>query len=267
MGVSVKETLKGMSDLWNKSQAAYDTMFGGAKVPGGVYDAKLTQCYLRVAQSGNPYVGREFTILEGEQEGAKVYDRLMLHNETGPVFVRRFIDQCGYQQPKKPEELEALCQAIHKAGLDFQIKVVHNGDFVNVQILKTLSEVAEEAATDEATDTSTEEAADDAPVDEANEEFRKQLIEFARTQDVKVGDNDSLEDVVTEMKRYTFEEIHLEPEEIQLLTDAGLVENIERKPKAPPPAPPKAKPTASAPARPPVGKPVGKPAAPAPRKR
>ncbi len=257
--MSLKETLTGMQGLWDKSEKAYDSMFGGAKVPAATYDARLTKCHLKTANAtGNPYIGREFTILEGEQEGAKVYDRIMLHNETGPVFARRFIDQCGEPQPKKASDLEKLIDKIDGAELDFQIQVKHNGDFLNVSILKTLSEVAEsetEEGTEEETAEEETEEADDGLHEEDTEEddsARQALIVFARSWDVAVEDDVELEELKSEMARYAYEEEKMTAEEIELLESNDLSDAITRKPKAaakkaaPPAAAKKSTPPASA---------------------
>lgn len=268
MGTNLKETLNGMQGLWDKSQAAYDTMFGGAKVPPNTYDAELTKCFIKTANSsGNPYIGREFTILEGEQEGAKVFDRIMLHNDTGPVFARKFIDQLGYEQPKQAADLEAIMKGAEERGLKFQIAVKHNGDFVNVTILKNLDE--DDAGDGGEADTGAE--GDNAPAgnDEA-EAFRQSLLAFCRSQDIKVKDDDSTEDIVTEMKRYGFERDKLEESEVQLLTDAGLEDCIEEPAPATPPPKATPKPAAKAPAAPakaPAPKPGAKPTASGPARK
>ncbi len=249
--MSLKETLSGMQGMWDKSEKAYDSMFGGAKVPAATYDARLTKCHLKTANaSGNPYIGREFTILEGEQEGAKCYDRIMLHNETGPVFARRFIDQCGKAQPKKASDLEKLVNEIDAAELDFQIQVKHNGDFLNVNILKTLSETdgAADAGADDDDDTTGAEAGaeGEGAGDGEDDSVRQALIVFARSWDVAVEDDADLDTVKEEMIRYSYEEEKMTPEEIELLESNDLADAIVRKPKAAPKA--AAKPAAKAPA-------------------
>ncbi len=144
--MSLSETLKHMQGNWDASEKAYSTMFGGGKVPQGVYNTRLTKCHIKTANaSGNPYIGREFTILDGEEAGAKVYDRIMLHNDTGPVFARKFIEQCGFETPKSFADLPIVIGEIELAELNFQAQVKHSGDFVNVNVMTRLTEASEEA--------------------------------------------------------------------------------------------------------------------------
>lgn len=144
--MSLSETLKHMQGNWDASEKAYATMFGGEKVPQGVYNARLSKCHLKTANaSGNPYLGREFTILDGDQAGGKVYDRIMLHNETGPVFARKFIEQCGFGVPKSFSDLPETVDAIEQADLDLQIQVKHSGEFINVNVMALLTASEEES--------------------------------------------------------------------------------------------------------------------------
>lgn len=244
---SVTQILGKLQGSWDASQAAYDTMFGGLKVPASEYNAKLSHCNLKISGNGNPMINREFTILDGEHVGAKVFDRIMLGTEMGPVFTRRFIDQCGYNQPKATKDLEKLISDIDKEGLEFQIKVVHNGDFVNVTILKPLSEVAAGEGEAEAAPTDDESAGGEAAPaqDDAAEADRVAAIAYGRGQGVPVEDEDDLATVVEKMSQYEYEEKLMTAEEVELLERVGLSDSILRKP-APAAAKAAAKPAAAA---------------------
>lgn len=286
MAESVSQVLGKMQGAWDQSQAAYDTTFGGLKVPEGSYDARLTGCGVKVSQQGNPMINREFTIMNSaEHDGAKVFDRLMLGTEKGPVYVRRFIDQCGYDQPKLIKDLEKLCAKISAEGLEFQIQVKHNDDFVNVNILKPLSEAGEgeggegegegeaEAGEGEAAEgTEAGEAGEgegEAGGDDAEaEELRTAAITYARSQGITLEDDTAMDEVLAEMSRYEYKEEHSTPEELDLLNRLGLSDSIVKAPPkaAPKPAPKPAPKSAPAPAKPAgkaapaPGKPAGKPA-------
>jgi hypothetical protein len=137
-----------MQGTWDASEKAYATMFGGEKVPQGVYNMRLSKCHLKTANaSGNPYLGREFTILDGESAGAKVYARIMLHNETGPVFARKFIVQCGFEVPKSFSDLPSVAEDIENAEIDLQGRVTYNGDFPNVEVMSLITQTDEEETT------------------------------------------------------------------------------------------------------------------------
>lgn len=263
--MSLKKTVDLMQSNWDKSEKAYETMFGGAKVPAGTYNARLSKCHRKVAKSSeNAYLGREFTILDGEHEGATVYDRIMLHNDTGPVFARRFIAQAGFEAPKKVADLEKTAAAIQEAELDFKIQVKHSDDFVNVNVLSLLSEADENGEGNEDDDDDAAAApaggegaeGEGAEGGEEDEEKRTALLAYAQGQEIEVDEELTLAEVVAELSRYDHEEEKLTAEEVDLLEQSGLAKFIVRKKPATPPRTPAkaaAKPAAAS-AKPTQGK-------------
>lgn len=131
--MAFREKLTQLQKQWERSTET------AGKVPPGLYHARLQEASLAESAAGRLQVHREFLILEGEHEGRVLHDYMQLETEQGPTFIRRWIEQMGYNAPSKADELEETIDAINQEAAELQIKVVHSGDFVNVRIQRVLA--------------------------------------------------------------------------------------------------------------------------------
>jgi hypothetical protein len=129
------ERLKKMKKAWAGSKAEYEYTFGGEKVAEGVYSAQLQDLQLAESKgkrtAGQLYIRREFVISEGEFEGVPVRDMMWIENEKGPVYLRRFIEMCGFDSPPEdqPELLEDVLAKMKKDAPKVKLQVVHPANF------------------------------------------------------------------------------------------------------------------------------------------
>ena len=239
------DKLKGMQATWADSSAVYDSTFGGVKVDPGQYVARLQSAKIVESKtSGNLMIRREHVILEGQFQGMIVYDNMNLANAMGMSFVRRWIDQMGYEAPApdKPEELEDIIAAIVDEGPTVKVAIKHSGDFVNVSIIELLTAGTgaetqtpppprqEQAKAQTPPPQSKKSAPKDAPSAEekAEEEMVKRLTAFCKAQDIAI-ENDDTSDVLKErIREYSYPEAELTEEEKTLFADAGIEDAIEK---------------------------------------
>jgi hypothetical protein len=177
MSNDFNERLEGMQEAWASGR---DREPGA---PAGTYKAQVQDLQLAVAQSsGNMMINREFLIIEGEQNGEVVYDRLMLETERGPYYVGRFIDQMGYEKPDAVTEIPGVLAAIVEEAPVVMLNVRKNDDFTNARVLEVLQGEEGEPAAKEAPDESPKEAVDsDVRLSEG------QLVKYEDEGEMKVG--------------------------------------------------------------------------------
>ena len=245
------DKLKGMKQTWADSSSVYDSTFGGVKVDPGQYVARLQSAKIVESKtSGHLMIRREHVILEGQFQGMIVYDNMNLSNAMGMSFVRRWIDQMGYEPPAvdKPEELEDIISAIVQESPTVKVAIKHSGDFVNVSIIELLSassdtESAKEAPKQEAP--SRKSHPEGTP--SAEDKLADRLFAFCKAQDIATEKDDTCDILKERIREYSYPEKELTEEEKELFKDAGLEDAIEK--PAPTPPPKKAEP-----ARKPVSK-------------
>jgi len=79
----LKESQKAYED--SKAQAAQ--LFGGSKVPAGVYEATMTAATVGMSKKGKLQVKRSFVIsTAGDYEGTGITDYMQLETEYGYVL-------------------------------------------------------------------------------------------------------------------------------------------------------------------------------------
>lgn len=254
--------LSAMKDNFAKSKVQYDTMFGGTKLPASVYEAQLTKCFIKETSGGNLRINRQFVIIsDGEFNGVSAWDGVNIDGEKGPIFARRFVEQCEYEFPEDdPAELVAICKAIEDERPCFKIKVVHNGDFTNINIQQRIAAPEDLSGTgggNGAEDSNVPEtpaqeaAADDNAASDELDELTTRFREFCLAQlvDEQITDEMDLDTLKGICQGYTFMETELDQTEVDLLTEVGLQDRI-KKPTPPPAAKPKPAPAkASTPAK------------------
>jgi hypothetical protein len=256
----IKSRLAGMKQNFVDSKATYETMFGGAVVPPGVYEAQIAKVFIKETQAGALRINRQWVIIsEGEMQGAVAWDGVNLEGEMGPVFARRFVEQCEWTFPEEePEQLEEIMAKITEEKPCFKIKVSHNQSkdgsqtFVNINIQKKIenptgeegtvaapeaetgTEPAEEATTTEAP----AEGGDTADqLDELTEQFRGFCM--AQLTDEQITDDMDLDTLKGICMAYVFDRPDLDQTEIDLLEAVGMSDRI-KDPAPPAPAPAKA---------------------------
>jgi len=242
------EKLKGMKQTWAESSTVYDSTFGGIKVDPGQYVARLQSAKIVESKtSGNLMIRREHVILEGQFQGMIVYDNMNLANAMGMSFVRRWIDQMGYEAPSadKPEELEDVIAAVIAEAPTVKIAIKHSGDFVNVSIIELL-QTGNERPESDAGSTSSEQTPPPshkstpkgAPTKEEKEEdvLAKRLFAFCKAQDIATEKDDTVDVLKERIREYSYPEGDLTDEEKELFKDADIEDVIERKKPEPPPS-------------------------------
>jgi len=229
------DRLKGMKSTWTESSSVYDSTFGGVKVDPGQYVARLQSAKIVESKtSGNLMIRREHIILEGQFQGMIVYDNMNLATPMGMSFVRRWIDQMGYEAPgdDKPEELEDVLVAIVQEAPTVKVAIKHSGDFVNVSIIELLtagespaSTSSEAAPKDEAP-----KAQKSAPkgTPSAEDKLADRLFAFCKAQDIATEKDDTTDVLKERIREYSYPEKELTEEEKQLFKDAEIEDAIEK---------------------------------------
>ena len=232
--------LSGMKQSWADSSAVYDSTFGGIKIDAGQYLARLQSAKIVESKSsGKLMIRREHIILEGQFQGMIVYDNLNLETPMGMSFVRRWIDQMGYEAPTpdKPEEIEDIVAAISEEAPTVKVAVKHSGDFVNVSIIELIA--AGDAKPDAGKaepkaepkqESSSAKKAKAAPAAEKDPLLEK-LFAFCKAQDIGTESDDTVDVLKERIREYQYPEAQLTDEEKALFAEAGLEDAIEKAPE------------------------------------
>jgi len=232
--------LAGMKQAWADSSTVYDSTFGGIKIDAGQYLARLQSAKITESKSsGKLMIRREHVILEGQFKGMIVYDNLNLETPMGMSFVRRWIEQMGYDQPDvdKPEEIEDIVAAISQEAPTVKVAVKHSGDFVNVSIIELITtdsaagESGQAQAKAEASSSAKKEKV--APWDEKNP-LKENLFAFCKGQDISTQSDDTIEVLKERIREYTYPKEQMTDEEQKLFAEAGLEDTYEKKPESKP---------------------------------
>ena len=214
MASKYKERLSAMKGAWESSQGAYDQIFGGMKVPAGLYQARLQSAKLTESKtSGKLMIRREHLITEGQYKGMIAWDNMMLETPNGLVYVRRWIELMGYECPSVndfEEQLEATIEAIVDEAPDVKIQVIHDGDFVNVSVAELLGSNTAPAAK-----TSTE-------TDSFQGVAQSTLLSFATAYGVEMTGKENAASLVSILSQYEWKKESLKPEEVDMLTAVGV---------------------------------------------
>ena len=133
--MDIKEALAGMDQRWKTEKS---------KVPGvpdGVYTMQLLSADVVLSKAGNnPMVERKHVVVDGEQEGQEIRDRLMLHTENGPYYANKWVEMMGYQSPEDMADLPEVIKTISEAHPIVMAEVRRSGEFLNVRVQQLLEE-------------------------------------------------------------------------------------------------------------------------------
>lgn len=230
MASKFKERLGAMKGAWESSQGAYDQMFGGMKIPEGLYEARLQSAKLTESKkSGKLMIRREHLITAGKFKGMIAWDHMMLETPNGLVWVRRWIEMMGYQCPGTDdfeEQLEATIDAIVDEAPDVKIQIIHDGEFVNVSVNELLPPNPSKESKDGTTPGSASPATDS---------FQGVTVEslsnFAVAQGIKIKGKENAAELVAILSEYEWDITKLNEVDADMLMAIGLsVTGVEAEP-------------------------------------
>lgn len=245
--------LDSMKQNWDKSQGDYDAMFGGSDIPASDYNLQLVSMNIKESgSSGNLMVVRQFTILEGEYEGKNVFDNMQLETPRGFTFVRRFIEQMGYEAPENPGELPDTLEAILGDEPVLIGKVTHSDDFTNIRIVKLIETTDEDGDEGGNEDGESEGEAEDGESESGTgddaDELINNMLAFCATWGIDVTDESDYDTIRQAIEELNYPVADIDENESQMLIDIGLEANIEQ-PKPVKKTPAKKTPAKKAPAK------------------
>ena len=80
--------------------------------PDGSYQFRLQSCSLQKSRSGNRMVVVEHFCTEGDKEGQVLREYKMLNTDTATGFFMMWVENLGYEVPKKSTDLEKFLETI-----------------------------------------------------------------------------------------------------------------------------------------------------------
>jgi len=166
--MSLKKQLADAKKLWAGAKKKKPEF--GNEVPDGTYVGRLTKASVGESQSsGRLQVAFAATISAGEQKGETIYWYSGLKTEENFMYLQRDIQRLGKEVPDDIDALAETLEELAEEKPSIRFKVVTNGEFQNVRILKKLN--SEEAPEGEDETPAEEDAvAEDAVAEEAPEE-------------------------------------------------------------------------------------------------
>ena len=144
--MSLKNQLAAAKKLWVDAKSKKPDF--GNEVPDGTYVGKLVKAAIGESQaSGRLQVAFQATISSGEHKGENVYWYSGLKTEENFMYLQRDIVRLGKDVPEDINEIGEVLEGIAESKPSIRFKVVTNGEFQNVRLLKKLT--AEESGEDE----------------------------------------------------------------------------------------------------------------------
>jgi hypothetical protein len=122
---------------WKKSKKEKENRFGAENLEDGTYLAQLRTCKIKESStSGKLMIAREHVLLEGEHEGMVIFDNMQLEHEVGMIFIRRWLEMLGHEEPENPEDLPEILEEIQEASPRVTIRTKKNEGFPpNVNVI------------------------------------------------------------------------------------------------------------------------------------
>lgn len=222
----LQESQKAYAD----SKAQAEQLFGGAKVPAGVYEATLTAATLGQSKKGKLQVKRSFVIsTAGDYEGSGIVDYMQCETEYGYAFLRRFVELLtGEAAPLELKDYPDTLKALSESAPSLRIEVRHDGDFQNISVMEKIGEGEAPA------EASAEETTPEAGTDEDAENLAA-LKAFASSQDITFEEEDTVETLKERISAFEYDSAKLIEEEIALLEKNELSSLIQKSAPAKPP--------------------------------
>lgn len=217
------------------------------------------------AKPARLYVGFQFIVDSGEQEGRTVFNNCGLENKVSAQIARGIIEDLGYEWPGDDlSQLEEIVENITERSPLVTATVKskpqkNNPEYMNTQV--RIQEVLELPEGSDAGEETAEEEPEDEPAEEATEESndladadKTALLDFAASQGIEgFTDEHELSDMVEALKEAGLDPIpadNLSDEEKELLERLELADTLIAKEK------PKAKPKITPPVKKAAAKPI-----------
>lgn len=201
--MSITAQLRNAKALWDKAKKT-KTDFDTA-VTDGIYVGRLVKAQLGESQNTQRLqVAFKATILSGEFKGENVSWWSGLKTEENFMYLQRDLARLGKEVPEDISDLDDTLRQLENEKPKLRFKVQHNGEYVNVRIIKALdvdvsdddndeeeiddNEVEEEVeAETETEDTDTEESEEDAETEDVEEEADEEDDAEEPASDLDVG--------------------------------------------------------------------------------
>lgn len=176
--MSIIAQLKNAKALWDKAKKTktdFDTV-----VTDGIYVGRLTKAQLGESQSTQRLqVAFKAVILSGEFKGENVSWWSGLKTEENFMYLQRDLARLGKEVPEDISDLDDTLRQLENEKPKLRFKVVHNGEYVNVRIVKALdTDVSEddndEEAEEEETGDEPEAEVEETDAEEADEEAEEE---------------------------------------------------------------------------------------------
>ena len=233
--MSYKDRLKKMSKKMEGYQEGY-TPGGFVPLPDGEYNFRVKAIideWKPNAEKGLParlYIGFQFIVDEGEQQGKTVYNNCGIEDKTGAQICRGIIEDLGYDWPGDDLSVieDVITDITERSPLVTGItkSKVNDAGYTNTKV--RLTEVHELAGAVESVESE---------VEEESEAFvnsdKQDLLDFAASQGIDgFTDEHELSDMVEALKEAGLDPIptgSLTNEEKSLLDRLGLLEALVEK--------------------------------------
>jgi hypothetical protein len=251
---------------WKKSKKEKENRFGAENLEDGTYLAQLRTCKIKESStSGKLMIAREHVLLEGEHEGMVIFDNMQLEHEVGMIFIRRWLEMLGHEEPENPDDLPEILEEIQEASPRVTIRTKKNEGFPpNVNVIgvddgdgeEVEEETEEEEEKEEEGEVEEEEEGkedeEEAKKEEEEEEGeveeeeegeeddeKTEALIFATSQGVDGVDEEwSLQKILKKLDTFTYKQSELDDDEIKFLKKHKLDHNIKWDKKEKPSAKP-----------------------------
>lgn len=242
-----KNRLAQMQTAANDAMQGY--IPGGLQVPDDIYNARV-QGELTESQAGNLMITRTFTVMEGDYQGLKIWDHIVLEKldddgETripsymGIIQSRRWLESMGIEFPEDDlGQLDEIITQISDCAPACRIRSKtsksknSDDEYTHVTVLELLDWGEGNPVEETTEDIPTEDAA---PEEEQGEEQIEEeggdditiedLLTFAASQGItELNDSMDGETIVATLLTYQYKENELTDEEKAMLIAIGLPE-------------------------------------------
>lgn len=223
--MSLKAQLEKARANWKKGKETSPDF--GSPVPDGTYVGKLVKVELNESQSsGRLQAHFQAVISTGEYKGESINWYSGLKTDQNMMYFQRDIVRLGHDAPEDINDVEDILKEISKEKPSIRFKVVTDGEYTNVRLLKRLdtAEAPEEEETEEPEEP---EAEEEEPETKKKEEIEEEEV----IEEEEESDDDPEIDVAVGLRVLisvsgkdqagTITEINEREEKVVVKTDAG----------------------------------------------
>jgi flagellar biosynthesis GTPase FlhF len=221
---SLDSKLAKANKLWNaakKKKPEYENV-----VPDGVYVGNLTRAEVGESQNGRLQASFRVVISSGEYKGEHVNWWSGLATEDNVMYFQRDLARLGLEMPEDMNDLPDALSELEKEKKSIRIRVVTNGEYQNVRILKAVDVETEEPVDDESEEDEEDQEDQEEEQEEQEEEDEEEEDEKEEEKDEEEEDEDDEEDEEEEDEEEEEEEKEEAPE-----VEVGARVQFERKGK------------------------------------